>query len=410
MGPLIMPSGRAKRAGLRAAALALAALLSVGLVSAEAKAGAGIRPASFDELFGWRSDDHAQALRTFLRSCSGRPGWTREGAAAAYLGRREDWARVCDAAASLGGKVSRERARRFFETHFEPVEMIARGGHDALFTGYFEPEVKGARTPSRRFSVPLLRRPGDLLRLSPAEAIRGSAGPLRYARMVAGRPQPYFTRAQIEQGALAGRGLELVYLRDRIDAFFLHVQGSGRIRLADGSIMRVGFAGKNGHPYTSIGRTLIEWGELDGQGVSMQSIRRWLKRHSGRADELMWQNRSFIFFRELEGHDAGLGPVGAQGLPLTPGRSMAIDPAYYFYGAPLWLETLAPSGKEGRLKAWNRLLVAQDTGSAIKGPLRGDVFWGSGARAGAIAGRMKSSGRLFLLRPRLPGARASARD
>jgi len=375
-------------------------------MSAQAKM--RMRPASFAEFVGWARDDHAAAFRTFLRSCDKILAQRSRRDLKRYLGAHSDWRRICTAARSHGGRVDRRSARSFFESWFEPVEILPGGGHD-LFTGYFEPEVEGAREPSPDYRVPLFRRPAELVKFSARAASKKSAKGLKYGHMVAGKPRPYLTRAAIEKGALSGRGLELVYLKDRVDAFFLHIQGSGRVRLSDGGVMRVAFAAKNGHPYTSIGSILVKWGEMTLQSASMQTIRAWLRNNPSRVDELLWSNASFIFFRELDNVSPELGPVGAQGLPLTPGRSLAVDKAYHSFGAPMWVETKAPEGNT-RLRPWHRLVIAQDTGSAIKGPLRGDIFFGSGDAAGAIAGRMKSPGRLFVLRPRRGGTGKADRE
>lgn len=222
---------------------------------------------------------------------------------------------------------------------------------------------------------------------------------MTYASMASGTPKPFFTRREIDNGALAGRGLELVYLESPIDAFFAHVQGSARIRLAEGGVMRVGFAAKNGHPYTAIGKVLVDAGEIALKDVSMQTIRAWLSANPDRADQVMWQNDSYIFFREVTEVDEDLGPVGAAQVPLTPGRSLAVDKAIHAYGLPVWVETTAPSGPNGAREPFRRLMVTQDTGSAIIGAVRGDVFWGSGDRAGEIAGLMKDPGRMYVLVP-----------
>ena len=214
-------------------------------------------------------------------------------------------------------------------------------------------------------------------------------------RVEAGRLRPYADRAEIDRGALAGRGLELVWVEDLVDLFFLHIQGSGRIDLAGGGFVRVGYAGQNGHPYTAIGRELVVRGELEPEDVSMQSIRRWLMAHPESVPEIFATNPSYVFFRRLEGD----GPLGALSVALTPERSLAVDRSHLPLGAPLSVETtLPPEGPENGAP-WRRLTIAQDTGGAIRGPLRGDLFWGAGARAAEIAGRMRQPARLWLLLP-----------
>ncbi|HEX6977888.1 MAG TPA: MltA domain-containing protein, partial [Alphaproteobacteria bacterium] len=208
---------------------------------------------------------------------------------------------------------------------------------------------------------------------------------------------------EIDEGALEGRNLELVWVADPIDAFFLHIQGSGRVRLADGSTIRVGYAAQNGHPYLAIGRPLIDRGAIPKDKVSMQSIRAWLAANPDEAERIMWLNASYVFFRELEGE----GPLGAQGVPLTPGRSLAVDRRHIPLGAPIWLDTTLPT--EGT-PPFRRLMVAQDTGGAIRGPLRGDVFWGHGSDAAERAGRMRSTGRMWILLPRADAGPVAAAE
>jgi membrane-bound lytic murein transglycosylase A len=212
-------------------------------------------------------------------------------------------------------------------------------------------------------------------------------------RVIDGRLRPYEDRARIEGGALKGRDLEMVWVDDAVDAFFLHIQGSGRVVMEDGSVMRVGYAGQNGHPYVAVGRELIARGVLTKENVSMQSIREWLRANPGEAAGLMNKNPSFVFFRPLDGE----GPQGAQGVALTPGRSLAVDRSFVPYGLPVWLDAQDPLDGAARLR---RLMVAQDTGGAIRGPVRGDVFWGHGDDAELRAGKMKSPGRYHLLIPR----------
>lgn len=318
---------------------------------------ARLEPVGFTDLPGWREDDPAGALSAFRHGCA---RGTSTGLRAA-----------CAAAARHDGA-----PRAFFETHFRPYRVDPGGGRRGFLTGYFEPEIAGARRPGAAFSAPLYRRPADL-----------------------GARVPYPTRAEIEAGALAGRGLELVYLADRIEAFFVHVQGSARVRLDDGAVMRVGFDGKNGHPYVAIGRVLIEAGEIAPEEMTAARLRAWLKANPERADAVMRRNPSFIFFREIRGHDASLGPLGAQGVGLTPLRSLAVDRAFHAYGTPVWITAELP-GEDGAPTAFRRLMIAQDTGSAITGAARGDIFFGSGAAAGELAGRIRHAGDFHVLLPR----------
>ncbi len=382
------------------AALVLGLALSAPAMPAAARA---LQPVSFESLAGWHEDALADAFAAFHRSCreildSGRgfAGRPRMG------GAKADWLATCRQALALPEAVSDRKARAFFEANFTPLAVTGKDGREGLFTGYFEPEMAGSRTPGGPYRVPLYARPADLKTFGKATAKRLG---VPYGRIVNGKPVAYHTRAEIERGALRGRGLELVWLTSPEDAFFLHIQGSGRIRLPDGSVMRVGFAAKNGRPYTPIGRFLVQSGEIPRDEISMQSIRAWLDAHPDRAQDLMWKNQSFIFFREVKGVRPDLGPVGAENVPLTPGRSLAVDRGLYAYGTPVWLETGVPAGRDGALVPMRRLMIAQDTGTAIKGAVRGDVFWGSGERAGEIAGLMQSRGRMTVLLPKALAAR-----
>jgi membrane-bound lytic murein transglycosylase A len=223
---------------------------------------------------------------------------------------------------------------------------------------------------------------------------------LRYGRVVQGKPAGYFTRREIEEGALRGRDLEIVWLKSWVDAFFIHVQGSGRIRFADGSTMRLAYGAKTGQPYTGIGGLLVERGILTKDNMSMQALRKWMKDNPQSARELMWENKSFVFFREVKVDDPSLGAPGAQKVSLTPHRSMAVDRSLWMFGTPIWLDTQAPSGPTNELQSFRHLMIAQDTGTAIKGPVRGDVYWGWGDKAALIAGHMKSPGSIIVLLPK----------
>jgi membrane-bound lytic murein transglycosylase A len=337
---------------------------------------------AFEALPGWAADDHAAALAAFLKSC---PGFEAALADGALVNRATagDGRAVCEAArrSPPGNSAA---ARDVFERYFTPYAVRADGDPDGLFTGYFEPLLFGADRPDARFRVPLYRPPDDLA-----------------AALAAG--QPHYSRSDIDGGALDGRNLELLWVDDPLDAFFLHIQGSGRVAMADGQIVRVGFAGKNGHPYVAIGRELIAKGAMTKDEVSMPAIRKWLENHPAEAARVMALNSSYVYFRIIENDSkegAKEGPIGAMGVALTPGRSVAVDPAFVPYGAPVWLDTVHPQADpQAPGRPLRRLLIAQDTGTAIKGPVRGDVFWGHGAEAAARAGVMKSPGRWYLLFP-----------
>jgi membrane-bound lytic murein transglycosylase A len=304
----------------------------------------------FEALDGWRDDRHAEALVSFLRTCD--------------LIDAPDWRPICAMAADVPqDDIS---ARSFFELFFKPVVV---GEPPALFTGYFEPELEGSPTRSGRFQYPLYRRPPELR--------DGTV---------------FHSRAAIDNGALAGRGLEIAWLDDPIDVYFLQVQGSGRIRMTDGTVVRLGYAGANGHAYRSIGQEMVRRGTHTMDQVSAQEIAAYVRRNPGPGRELLHTNPSFVFFRQIGTLGAQDGPIGAMGRSITTLRSVAIDPKFTPLGAPVWIE------KDGRAPI-RRLMVAQDTGGAIKGMQRADIFYGTGAGAGDAAGTVKDGGRMVLLLP-----------
>ena len=328
-------------------------------VSIPSGPGPALTPVGFDRLPGWSTDRVADAVPSFLASCI-------------RLADPQLLA-LCDRGRSLppGDDAA---ARAFFEQSFQPHLASTDGSVQGLVTGYYEPEFRAARTRGGVFQTPLLRRP---------------------AGHVQGRTLP--TRAQIVRGALARRGLELLWVADPVDAFFLQIQGSGRARLDDGTIIRVTYDGQNGQPYVPIGRVLVDRGEMKLEDVSMQSIRAWLKSHPGEATGVMDQNPSYVFFREVRNIPPDAGPPGAMGVPLTAMRSVAVDRAHIALGTPIWLDTndaLAPT------TPLRHLAMAQDVGGAIKGPLRADLFFGWGRDAEERAGRMRQPGSLYVLLPR----------
>lgn len=351
-----------------------------------------IEPRDYDALPDWPDDDHAAAFRAFRRGAAvlaDHPPKARSlGVDAARL------AAILERAGRLPEQLSRGEARAFFEAEFVPLAILPDDG-SGFFTGYYEPVLAGSRIKTKQFASPLYRRPGDLIEFDPASPPPGIDPGLRFARKTVNGLEPYYDRAAIDSGALDGRGLELVFLADPVDAFFVHVQGAARIELDDGSALRVTYAAKSGHPYTPIGRVLIEIGALESGKATMAAIRNWLAANPNRAGEVMARNRSFIFFREAEVADPALGPIAAAKVPLTPGRSLAVDRLLHTFHVPVWVETQLAGGE-----AFRRLLVAQDTGSAIVGPARGDIFFGSGDEAGVLAGAMAAKGRFVLLAPR----------
>lgn len=354
---------------------------------------ASFEAVSFDRLDGWHDDDHEAALKSFRLSCD---EIIRHGRAFArpikYGGARADWLSLCRKARKASD------ARKFFETEMTPLRVSDIERPQGLFTGYFEPEALGSRIRTKEFSVPVYARPADLASFDDKE--RKATGGLRYGRFVDGKPKAYFTRREIEEGALEGRGLEIVWLRYWSDAFFIQVQGSARIRFEDGTSMRLAFSAKTGLPYTAIGGVLVERGEIAREKLSMQAILAWMRKDQKAARELMWENKSFVFFRELDLPEPELGAPGAQMVQLTPLRSLAVDRSLWAFGTPVWVDSYVPDENGGKGPAFRHLLIAQDTGTAIKGAVRGDVYWGWGAKAARTAGHMKSEGSMVVLLPK----------
>ena len=357
----------------------------------------GLRPLTFASLDGWQEDDPRDALAAFRRSCDRRQG-RADGpiGPAPVFGRMADWQAPCAAAADASDSAS--AARRFFEAWFQPYQVDDNGDPEGLFTGYYEPVLDGSRRPSPRYPVPLHVAPADLSRIDLGRFNPELEGYAIYGRIAGDEFVPYYSRGEIERGALVGQQLELLWVDDPIAKFFLQIQGSGQVRLDDGEVVRVGYAAPNGHPYRAIGRDLIAIGALAPEEVSLQSIRAWLQAHPQDAAAMMARNPSYIFFREHPELAAADGPFGTEGVPLTAGRSLAVDRRFLPLGVPLWLDTTAP-WPEGAAPL-RRLMVAQDTGGAIKGVVRGDIYWGAGERAEAVAGRMRSPGRYAILLPR----------
>ena len=336
-----------------------AALIAALLAAAPAAAETRARVLEWSELEGWAEDDPAEALAAFRETCPDMP--------------REGWGPLC----ALAFDVSDAAARRYFEALFRPV--LIEDGARPLFTGYFEPEVDGALAPGGRYATPIYRRPEDLPRGGPS-----------------------LTRAEIAAGALEGRGLEVAWLDDPVEAFFLQLQGSGRIRLPDGGVIRVGFGGDNGHARRSVGREMERRGLIEEGRASAAAIRSWVRLNPEEGQAVLNHDPSYAFFREVGEVPAEAGPLGAMNRSITAGRTVAVDPAHVPLGAPVWIETDAA-------EPLRRLMVAQDTGSAIKGAQRADVFVGTGREAGRRAGRMRGGGRMMVVLPiRMAWARAPA--
>ena len=352
---------------------------------------ATLAPLKFAALEGWGNANLDSALAAFRRSAqeilTTAHGFKRK---AEFSGHYDDWLPTCCAA------MEANHAGAFFEEHFRPFKIIDPVKPGGLFTGYYEPIAQGSRKKSDRFHVPIYQPPPELVAF-PAD-VEAETG-FRYGRFLQGRPAPFLSRRQIEVGALDGRGLEICWLDNWLDAFFIHIQGSGRIHLDDGTTVRLAFAAKNGQPYASIGAALLAKGHGTPDAMSMQFLRQWMAKNPAESRELMWQNESFIFFREIEVSDPTLGALGAAQVNLTPLCSLAIDRRYWMFGTPFWLATTTPSQAPGGAKPFLHLMIGQDTGTAIRGPLRGDIYWGWGDEAIANAGYMKSPGQMASLLP-----------
>ncbi len=341
---------------------------------------------------GWRADEAKDAWPAFMASCRA-------------LRFRAEWSAPCTAAETTNADSSRD-IRNFFEQYFEPYSVQKETGtlreDTGLITGYYEPLLMGARAPSLQFSAPLYATPPDLLVVDLKSVYPELEGLRLRGRLEGNRVVPYYTRAELESNPVV-RGREIVWVDDALEAFVLQVQGSGRVRLPDGETIRLQYAEQNGHPYRSIGRHLVESGELTVAEATMPGIRAWLARNPARLHEVLNFNPSVVFFAEEKLADPAAGPKGAQGVPLTAGRSIAVDPKSIPLGAPVFLDATFPASDQ----PLQRLVVAQDTGGAIRGAVRADFFWGSGTAAGELAGRMRQQGRLWMLWPKdvpLPGS------
>ncbi|MEO1241508.1 MAG: MltA domain-containing protein [Pseudomonadota bacterium] len=397
-----------------------------------------LRPARFADLDGWRLDALEPALAAFLASCDAieakdedAPANPQENLGAAFGGRSiagvaGDWQATCEMArrvrvsdaADPDSRVAAVRA--FFEAAFVPVQILnsrdplpegpaagepARIDDTGVFTGYYEPAYRAAREPTPAYTAPVYTRPEDLIEVDLGAFREDLAGERIAGRIMGDRLIPYPDHKAINDGALNGAAEPIAWVAPN-DLFFLQIQGSGQLMFDDGERIRVGYAGQNGRPYTAIGRVMVREGVMALADVSMQSIRRWLDTTSADdARAMREQNASYVFFRTIEGAPENQGPFGAQGVALTGERSLAVDRRFHTLGAPVWVDIdPAPGHGPDRIR---RLMIAQDTGGAIRGPIRGDVFWGAGERAEAIAGEMNARGRMYVLLPRATAARLS---
>src|SRR3954471_8671487 len=357
-----------------------------------------LEPVSWSAIDGWAADDHAAAFATFSASCRALVGSAKStrDARPVYAALLE----ICRKARA-GGAQNDDAARKFFEENFAPVRVSKIDDPNGFLTGYYEPVVDGSRVPTGDFKVPLYGRPRDLVHMGRKRKGDSFPNTGRVVRRIArGKYVPYFDRAQIEDGALATRNLEIAYLKDANDLLFVQIQGSARIRLTDGSVLRVNYDSHNGHPYTPVGRILIERGIVPREEMSMDRIRKWMAENPEGGKELRRQNKSYVFFRAT-GAPEHEEARGAQGVPLTATRSIAVDKALHVYGTPFFIAADLPIAGETSATKFRKLMIAQDTGSAIVGPARADIYFGSGEEAGRIAGRIKNPARFVMLLPRV---------
>jgi len=379
--------------------------------------GSQYAPVGWADIRGWSEDDQLQAYKAFRVSCKPISAQQKPPADPKALGiSLRDPCRAAKALDISDG----EKARAFFEHHFLPLRISRLGEGEGFVTGYYEPVIDGSRTQTDVYTVPVYRRPSNLF----VRGFKQSAGSLPnkgevFRKIGRRKLVPYYDRAEIEDGKIAGRGLEICWLKNQTDLLFTQIQGSARVRLEDGSTVRINYDAHNGYPYTPVGRILIERNIIPRDQMSMQRIREWMDQNPDGANELRRQNRSYVFFREVQLSDKDEA-VGAQGVPLTPGRSIAVDKSLHVYGTPFFIEGELPIESEQSKTPFRRLMIAQDTGSAIVGPARADLYFGAGAEAGRVSGRLRTNMRFAMLVPKsldpvargrkmpLPDARPSA--
>ena len=329
-----------------------------------------LQPQTFADLAGWNTANHNSALSAFRQSCTVMMKRPPDAALGPQMGQVHDWQPACEAAE----KLHKGNARAFFEEHFSPFKSVSNLRPDGLFTGYYEIELKGSLKKTKHFKYPIYRMPPEIAR--------------------------GFTRAAIDAGALQGKGLELVWVDDPVQLFFLHIQGSGIVRLTNGKKIRIGYDGQNGQPYVSLGRWLIDNNYMAQEDVDAPAIKRLLRQNPELAQNAMEQNPSYVYFKRRDDLSRAQGPIGAQTVPLTSYCSLAVDKRFYGYGIPMWVETDLPNGKP-----FHKLAISQDTGGAIRGAIRADIFYGHGKTAETLAGYMNQRGSLWILLPKELAAR-----
>ena len=393
---------RRLRSIFQSAAVAVVALIAAAPITARdvdplQAADTQLEPIGWPEVDGWAADDHAAAFVTFRASCN--PFLARRAAPDARP-IHQALKLVCQRAAKAGALGDdKAKAREFFEENFRPVRIAKLGERTGLLTGYYEPIVDGSRFPSSEFQAPLYRRPRDLLvagkkASNAALPNRANIGRLNAKKQI----EPYYDRLAIEDGALDGQKLEIAWIKDHWEAMTIQIQGSARVRLEDGTMVRLNYDAHNGHSYSAVGRILIERNLVPREEMSMDRISQWMAKNPDQAKELRGTNKSFVFFR-ITGLNTDVEPSGAQGVPLTPWRSIAVD-RIHVYGTPFFIEAELPIEGPRAKTPFNRLMVSQDTGSAIIGPARADLYFGAGREAGTIAGRIRQQGRFVMLLPR----------
>jgi len=339
------------------------------------------KSSTWSALTDWEKDDLSPAWQAFLKSCS-------------VLNKQTLWQKSCKAATTLNNPDNATLAV-FFSNNFTPYQIINKDNtEEGLVTGYYEPLLKGSRKPSQRYRFAIHAAPPQLLTINLGTTYPEIKDLRLRGRLEGNKILPYYTRAEIMQNPKLLSAYEFLWVEDEVELFFLHVQGSGRIQLENGDIVKIGYADQNGHPYNSIGKILVQRGELKLENASMQGIKQWGRKNPSKLPELLKQNARYVFFRELPADISG--PIGALGVPLTAGRSIAIDPLSVPQGAPVFLATTWPNTS----KPLNRLMVAQDVGSAITGGVRADFFWGFGEEAATQAGKMKQPGKMWVLLPK----------
>jgi membrane-bound lytic murein transglycosylase A len=354
-------------------------------------------PVAWSGIAGWSEDDHLAAYNAFRVSC--RPISAQRTPPAEPKALGTSLRDPCQIAKSLELSDGL-KAKAFFEEHFLPLRISRLGEGEGFVTGYYEPIVDGSRTENEVYKVPVYRRPSNLFVRGTTQSSAGLPNKGQVFRKIGRRKLvPYYDRGEIEDGVIAGRGLEICYLKEQTDLLFSQIQGSARVSLDDGSTVRINYDAHNGYPYTAVGRILIERNIIPKDQMSMQKIREWMEENPNEADELRRQNKSYVFFREVQLSDKDEA-VGAQGVPLTPGRSIAVDKSLHVYGTPFFIEGELPIETATSKTPFRRLMIAQDTGSAIVGPARADLYFGAGLEAGKVAGRLRHNARFVMLVPK----------